>query len=304
VSIIGIDLGGTKVTGALFDANGNILNQANCMVEKRSGDEVGNLISDMIISLKSKAVKNNVEGIGISVPGIYYAEKGTVWAPNIKDWDDYPLKEKLSRNNELKTDTIIVDSDRACYVLGEVWKGNAQNCRNVIFIAIGTGIGAGILVDGIILRGHTDIAGAIGWFGLNRSFDEKYAACGHFEYYCSGEGLIRLAKDILIKNTKSKSILSSYRKDELTTRHLFNAYESNDNVAIQVFKTAIEYWGMAAANLVSAFNPQKIIFGGGVFGPADQFLDSIYKEAKKMGTAGYCWCNLSDNTYYCCKYNR
>ena len=70
-------------------------------------------------------------------------------------------------------------------------------------------------------------------------------------------------------------------KNLLTGKDIFNAYDAGDKLAIAVIKNAIEYWGMAVANLVSLFNPEKIIFGGGVFGPALKFLDAIYEESKK-----------------------
>jgi glucokinase len=73
-------------------------------------------------------------------------------------------------------------------MLGEQWQGNANGCKDAIFIAVGTGIGAGILVDGKVLRGSNDIAGAIGWMALPKPFHNKYISAGCFEYYASGAG--------------------------------------------------------------------------------------------------------------------
>jgi glucokinase len=90
-----------------------------------------------------------------------------------------------------------------------------------------------------------------------------------------------VAKEIILEKKFTESILSSRNPDELSAKDIFNAYDTNDKLAIMVINNAIEYWGMAVANLVSIFNPEKIIFGGGVFGPALKFLDAIYDEAKK-----------------------
>ena len=202
-----------------------------------------------------------------------------VWAPNIPGWDDYPLLDKLQKGLEDKKLKIKIDSDRACYILGEVWKGNARGCSDAIFLSVGTGIGAGILVNNQVLRGAHDIAGAIGWMSLEKPFDEKFIPCGCFEYSASGEGIARVAKDWL--NGSPRSILAKKDSGSLTAKDVFDAYEKQDILAIKVINNAIEYWGMAVANLVSLFNPEKIIFGGGVFGPALKFLDAVYDEAKK-----------------------
>jgi glucokinase len=174
---------------------------------------------------------------------------------------------------------VTIDSDRACYILGEYWKGAARGCKDAIFLAVGTGIGAGILINGEILRGANDIAGAIGWMALERPFQSQYATCGCFESHASGEGLAKVAKEFLAQDRSYSGVLRG--KAELTAHDVFEAYKSSDAIAIKVLKQAVEFWGMATANLISLFNPKKIIFGGGVFGPGLQFLDVIQVEAKK-----------------------
>src|SRR6185436_2512379 len=175
---------------------------------------------------------------------------------------------------------IKIDSDRACYILGEVWRGNARGCRDAIFLSVGTGIGAGILCNNQVLRGAHDIAGAIGWMSLNKPFEKKYISCGCFEYNASGEGIAKVANE-WIRSERTKESLLKNGGDSITAKDVFDAYNKNDELAVSVIHNAIEYWGMATANLVSLFNPEKIIFGGGVFGPALKFLDEIYIEAKK-----------------------
>lgn len=265
MAVIALDLGGTKLATALFNDRGDILFKTNHLLDKKQGPEVGELIFHATKELLGKT--NDVSAIGICVPGIAHAKTGKVWAPNIPNWDDYPLLEELKRlvnNEKIK---IRIDSDRACYILGEVWKGNAKGCKDAIFLSVGTGIGAGILINGEVLRGSNDIGGAIGWMGLDRPFKEKYISCGDFEYNASGEGITKVMKEISGKTISAKDI--------------FDAYENGDELAKKTIDNAIECWGMAVANLVSLFNPEKIIFGGGVFGPALKFLDDIYIEAKK-----------------------
>ena len=170
MAVMAIDLGGTKLAAALFNENGDILISETVQLEKRKGNEVGNLILRQANLLLQKAIKENitVSSLGICIPGIAHAKTGTVWAPNIPGWEDYPLQEELKNGLTDKTIKIKIDSDRACYILAEVWKGNARGYSDVIFLSVGTGIGAGIMVNSQVLRGANDIGGAIGWMTLNK----------------------------------------------------------------------------------------------------------------------------------------
>jgi len=219
-----------------------------------------------------------ISSIGISVPGIYHTKEGTVWAPNIPGWNNYSLL------NEVQTVAgkvpVSIDSDRRCYLLGERWKGAARECTDAIFLAVGTGIGAGILSCGRVLRGANDIAGAIGWMALKHPFDAEYKECGCFESSASGEGIVKLAKKLLHSKLQYDGVLKG-TLESLTATDVFGAYDLEDPVASEGVQHCIELWGMAIANLVRLFNPQKIILGGGVFGPAVKFIPAIYKEAVK-----------------------
>jgi len=282
MAVIALDLGGTKLAAALFSNNGDILVKTNCSIDKRQGTEVGTLISQTANELldKSKEINENVSAMGICVPGIAHAKTGKVWAPNIPGWDDYPLLDELQQSINHKDLKIKIDSDRACYILGEVWKGNARGCSDAIFLSVGTGIGAGIIINNEVLRGSHDIAGAIGWMALDRPFKEKYVSCGDFEYNASGEGIAKVAKEMM-NTSKNESVLKKIDPEKFLAKDVFDGYENGDELSKKVISNAIECWGMAVANLVSLFNPEKIIFGGGVFGPALKFLDEIYIEAKK-----------------------
>jgi glucokinase len=276
MTALAIDLGGTKLSLGVFTDQGEIVFKQTVAVQNHVGKEVGDLIGDEI--KKILLAGENINCIGIAVPGIYHEKEGTVWAPNIKDWDNYPLLQQVRSQAAMP---VVIDSDRACYISGETWMGNAKNCRHAIYLAVGTGIGAGIVIDGTVLRGSHDIAGAIGWMALQQPFDEKYGGVGNFEYHASGEGITRLARELLATNGKYVGALAHKNKEQLTARDVFAAFEQKDQLAKDVFEICIRFWGMAVANLVSLFNPEKIILGGGVFGPATKFIDEIKNEASK-----------------------
>jgi len=278
---IGLDLGGTKISGALFLEDNSIIIQEKMLLEGRSGYDVSTLIIELCKGLLAMSAipKDEPLSIGICVPGITYSKTGRVWAPNIPGWEDFPLKEVLSA--AFPEARIIGESDRTCYILGETSQGIARGCQNAIFIAVGTGIGAGILIDGQILHGHSDIVGATGWMALQPPYTHEYNQCGCFESYASGTGIALQARKLVQQESSYKGSLSSVPEGNLTTHDVFDAYDDNDPIAIKVVNKAIEMWGMAAANFVSLLNPQMVIFGGGVFGPASRLVDKIYEEALK-----------------------
>ncbi len=282
MAVLAIDLGGTKALGAIFDGAGNKVMEEIRYLNGAGGDEAGEIVARLTGSLIDSYDGENIEAIGVCVPGIVYSKDNTVWAPNIPGWNKYPLKKRICEVAGPDI-AVAIESDRTCYILGEVWKGAAKGCENAIYIAVGTGIGMGILVDGRILHGANDIIGAGGWMALQYPYVEEYIPTGCFEYYASGNGIATQIRKALRCARNYSGVLSLKPIDQVNSHDVFAAYAEGDHLATKVLDKAVEMWGMAAANVVSLFNPEKVIFGGGVFGPAGQFLGRIYDEACKWG---------------------
>lgn len=251
------------------------------MLAGRSGEEVVDLIRQTIQRLTDRInIKDgDLAGVGVCVPGIAGPYRETVWAPNIPGWDELPLVSLLKKYPALKDTPVFADGDRTCCLRGEAMHGNAAGTRNAVFITVGTGIGAGIMVDGHVLSGFSAISGATGWMALERPYKDKFKAMGCFEYYASGDGLSRSGKEYMEKNPEYQGYFR-YQDAPPKSEDIFAHYDSGDSLSRFVLNQAIELWGMAVANYVSLFNPEIIIFGGGVFGPAVRFLPDILKEAK------------------------
>lgn len=277
MSVLAIDIGGTKLALALLSEEGVISARQVVALNGKSGTEAGSLIVQQVLGVLE--THKNIGGIGVAIPGIYTKNEGTVWAPNIPGWEAYPLLTEIQQ--AVGDIPVTIDSDRACYIAGEVGFGNAKGCSDAIFVAVGTGIGAGIITDGKILRGANDIAGAIGWMALENSFKDKYIFCGCFEHQASGEGIGKVAREKLEERKKYNGLLRNKPFNEINAHDVFGAFEKGDEIAREVLENCIKYWGMALANLISIFNPEKIILGGGIFGPANQFLHDIIDETKK-----------------------
>jgi glucokinase len=278
---IGIDVGGTKISAALFTPEGKMSSRIKNPIETSYPEEINSQIIAIVKDLESVVEKNEAEikAIGIAIPGIVYHASGKVWAPNIPGWEHYPLRDNLQREMTLP---FVLDSDRSAYVLGEQWCGIARGLKDVVFLAVGTGIGAGIIVDGVLCRGSEDIAGAVGWFALDPIFREEYAEMGCFEAEASGNSVARKAIQ-LIKVGESSIMhdLVNGNLDGITAEIVTEAARKDDVLAKKVIDSTIKYLSMGIANIVSILNPQMIVLGGGLFQAGDLLLDPIRTEFRR-----------------------
>jgi len=254
---IGVDVGGTKIAAAVVDSEGNIGAKIKTKTGQGGFAESVNQVAEIArrAAHDSRIAWSDVSAIGIAVPGIYYAASGLVWAPNIPGWDHIPLRDELTAKLSVR---VVLDSDRAAYATGEQWLGAAHGLSDVIFLAVGTGIGAGIISGGRLIRGTGDIAGAVGWFALDPRKKEIYKQIGCFEAESAGPSLARRA------GATTETVIERARRGE--------------EGAQEIVRAAIQYLAMGVANLVSVFNPQMIVLGGGLMQAGDLFLEPLRRE--------------------------
>jgi glucokinase len=278
---IGIDVGGTKISAALFTPEGEMSSRTKNPIDtsnpERTLFQIIQIIRDLQAFVEKK--KAGVKAIGIAIPGIVYQNTGKVWAPNIPGWEHYALRDNLQREITLP---IALDSDRSAYVLGEQWCGIARGLKDIVFLAVGTGIGAGIIIDGLLCRGSEDIAGAVGWFALDPIFREEYADLGCFEAEASGSAVARNAIQ-LIKGGEPSLLfeLVNGNLEEITAKSVVEAARKSDVIAVKIIDSTVKYLSMGIANIVSILNPQMIVLGGGLFQAGDLLLDPIRTEFQK-----------------------
>ena len=284
-----IDVGGTKIASALFTRDGEISARKKISIDKVGGDAAAGQVRDGIEALEeaARAAGGRLAAVGICVPGIAYSGSGKVWAPNIPGWDQYPLLEKIKETQERGHVPevhvpIVLESDRSAYVTGESWRGAAAGARDAVFLAVGTGIGAGIISGGRILHGHEDIAGAVGWFGLDPAFKPEYASMGSFEAEASGNSVARKARERLERGRPSSMPdLTGGRVEAVTAEVVAEAARKKDPLALEVVAETVTYLAMGIANIVSILNPEVVVVGGGLFQAADVFLEPVRLEFKR-----------------------
>lgn len=282
----GIDVGGTKISSALFTRGGEVSARTKIPIDKAGGDAAAGQVRERIAAL-AKAAGGRLAAVGICVPGIAYSADGRVWAPNIPGWDQFPLLDKIKEKQErgLVPEVrvpIVLESDRSAYVAGESWRGAAAGARDAVFLAVGSGIGAGIISGGRIVHGREDIAGAVGWFGLNPDFKPEYASMGGFEAEASGNSVARKARERLERGRASAMLdLAGGRVDAVTAEVVAAAARMKDPLAMEIVDETVTYLAMGVANIVSLLNPEVVVVGGGLFQAADIFLDPVRVEFKR-----------------------
>lgn len=308
----GVDVGGTKIASALFSRDGEISARDKVAIDKAGGDAAAAQVAERIEALAAAAAQagGTLAAVGISVPGIAYSASGKVWAPNIPGWDQYPLLDRIRGHVRQGADSekrpsearrsdsgprfweisgesvgrlpLMIESDRSAYVAGEAWRGAAAGARDVVFLAVGTGIGAGIIADARIVHGHEDIAGAVGWFALDPAFKPEYAAMGGFEAEASGHSVARKARERLASGRVSLALdLACGRLEAVTAETVAAAARAGDGLAREIVAETVTYLAMGVANIVSILNPETVVLGGGLFQAADLFLEPVRREFRR-----------------------
>jgi glucokinase len=260
------DLGGTKLAAALVTLDGRIFARVTEAVDGRSPRSIIDQIVRVAGELKSKAKsKSRIVAAGVAVPGLV-RRNGTVWAPNLAGWASVPLAKRLRARLRVP---VAVESDRNAAVLGEAWKGAARGRRDVVVLLVGTGIGAGILAGGSVVRGAHELSGCAGWMVVTDRDEPEFARCGCLESLAAGPGLARAA---------AREMKVS---DELTAAAAADAARRGNRAARAVFARMGRTLGAGVANLVSLFDPEVIVLSGGMAGAADLYLDELKRTVAR-----------------------
>jgi glucokinase len=265
-SVIALDIGGTKISTGLFTPAGDLLWQYAEATGQTTLDNSLTQIRQLIEAAAAQAPAA-VAGVGLAVPGWVNRRAGTVWAPNLAGWDHVPLADALRQRLAWP---LVVDSDRNAYVCGEAWRGCAAALADVIFVAVGTGIGVGLISGGRLIRGHDDLAGCAGWFALRPEYQELYAQVGCFEAEASGKALGHKAQERGFFRGRAEAVQDA--------RAVIEAAERGSAEARALLDETAQFLGMGVANLISTLNPQMVVLGGGLFQQGDYLLAAVRRE--------------------------
>ena len=280
---IGIDLGGTNIVAGIVDESGSIVYKdsvkTDCFGRDQAAilDDMGNLVNKVIADYGID--KKDVKGVGVGSPGIPNSAEGKiVYSNNIKFFD-VDLRTPISEITGLD---VFVDNDANCAALGENAFGAAKGAHSSITITLGTGVGAGYIIDGKIISGFNYAAPEMGHMTI--CMDGEQCTCGKkgcWEAYASATALIRDTKRAIEAHPESR--LLDYAKvpgdiDTVNARTAFDACRAGDEQGAVLVDNYIKYVAEGLANLINSLQPEVIAIGGGISNEGDYLLKPLREK--------------------------
>ena len=280
--LVGIDIGGTKCAVVLGNKNGEI--QDRIAFDTASDKGPLFVIKRILYSLDiilERHQKSYIDicGIGISCGGPLDSKKGVILSPpNLPGWDEIAIVDLIQQHTGIQTH--LQNDANACAVAE--WKfGAGKGCNNLIFLTFGTGMGAGLILDGRLYTGINDMAGEVGHIRLTQNGPIGYGKMGSFEGYCSGGGIARLAQSEIAlrvsRGEKPELLKTIPDVNHITARDIGNAAARSDSLAIEILHTSGRYLGMGLSILIDILNPERIIIGS-IYARCREFLQPAAEE--------------------------
>ena len=278
---VGIDLGGTNTKIGLLDEDGNILFSTIVKTESEQGFEktierLSNILKIQVNNLNISF--NDVAGVGLGVPGP--VANGRI----VKFWANFPWPVNVDLAAEFEKHLgvpVKVDNDVNVITLGEMWKGGGRGYKNVLGLAIGTGIGGGVVVNGKLVSGKHGAGGEVGHIKVER--DGKLCGCGQegcWEAYASATGLVREAKSRLTVN-KNNLLYERTKDREVEAKDIFDAARDGDEFSLNLVDYEAEFIALGIGNLLNVLDTDVVVVGGGIALAGAILFDKINEKLRK-----------------------
>jgi len=300
--VVGIDLGASHLHFALADFRGEI--QADSAVTVRPEDGPQTMIAQIKQGIRQLTVEppsraatraglkpgatakprfGRLRAISIGVPSAVDTERGVVaWVNNLPGWTNIHLGRELAKTFRVP---IFVENDANMAAIGEHWRGAARGVNNFVFVALGTGIGTGVFIDGKLYRGRTGSAGEVFRMNLEwQRWNEEFPDTGYFESYVAGLGIAAEGRKMLGAPQPSEA---AGLRQERDAYFVFEAYRQGSSKAAEVLDKVFTILGVGMANVVAILDPDLIVFGGGIAkGAPERMLATVEKVVRRIHGAG------------------
>ncbi|MFZ5824096.1 MAG: ROK family transcriptional regulator [Bacillota bacterium] len=267
--VIGVDVGGSKMAGGLANLSGQILARDTLTRENGPSDPYERLVTLIGFLLEQAPPGAVIRGIGLGVPGVTNLVEGVVTLAPGLGWSDFPLGRKLEEAFGLP---VFLDNDVNTILLGERWFGAAREARNALCVAVGTGIGAAILMDGQLYRGSHEAAGEVGYMISGRDSLRRprpgRSTFGFLEEQAAGPGIARRGTEALGFPVDAPEVMRLARE--------------GNPAALTVVRETVEHLGLAITNMACLLDPELVILTGGVMRSADLLLDPIREVLDRL----------------------
>ncbi|MFM5904013.1 MAG: ROK family glucokinase [Microbacteriaceae bacterium] len=282
---VGIDIGGTKIAGALVDEAGNIIRENRVPTPAHDPDAIADAVVELIRELADGV---EVIAAGVAAAGFVDASRANiVYAPNLS-WRNEPLKAKIQARIDIP---VFIDNDANAAAWAEYRFGAGAEAKHVIMLTIGTGVGGAVIVNGQLLRGGFGIAAELGHVPLKGG--DRLCGCGQYgciEAYGSGTVLLRSARELVESGDPAGSRLSAIAEEagELTGLQVYQAITEHDPGALGLLRELGAALGKSVAGICAVLDPELVIIGGGVSAAGNLLLDPIRESyLKHLSAADY-----------------
>ena len=280
--VVGVDLGGTKIYTALVDLEGNIIKEKTVETLAHEGEQaVMGRIVDTINYVIDGTDKDLVKSIGIGSPGPLDVKNGIIIENSNLPFKNFAIVKTIKETYDLPT---YLDNDANVATLGEFMFGAGKGTENMVFITASTGIGGGAVLNGKLFRGSTGNALEVGHMTV--ATEGPRCGCGNLgcaEALGSGTAIGKRAKEAVLSNVVTS--LKNY--ENVTAKEVFKEAANGDRVAKNILNTSLTYLGIAVANTITNFDPEKVVVGGGVVNGGDIVIDTIRNVVEERCMAAF-----------------
>ncbi len=281
---LGIDLGGTNIKSGVVDDSGRALSSVSLPTNAAAGPVVG-LVS--LAEAARLAVEaggpgwDDIIAVGLGTPGTMDIPAGMlIDPPNLPGWRNVPIRKLLSERLG-KPVTYQNDANAAAY--GEYWAGAGRGATSLALLTLGTGIGCGIVENGVIIEGRHSHGGECGHIIIQMD-NARLCSCGrygHLEAYASATALVKRATEAL-EAEESQSLRNALAQGELSSKAISVAAEQGDPLAIRLMHETARYLAVGAVCLMHTIDPDMILFSGGMIAAGLPFLEEIRRNIKSL----------------------
>ena len=282
---VGIDLGGTFIKFGLLDEDRRPTEVFQLPTPQGQG--IAAVIAQMVAGAeqaieKAGLTKDDVVGVGIGSPGPLSMSKGFVYeTPNIPGMKNVPMRDQISEGLGLPA---ALENDANAAAFGEFLCGAGKECRNMILLTLGTGLGGGVIVDGKVLHGTHEIGAELGHMMIVPN--GRLCGCGQrgcIEQYCSATFMSRAARKTLEETDRASSLRQVLADGgELTSKNVNEARRAGDAFAAEVWDEMTRYLAMGCVSYARILDPDRIVLAGGMTGAGDDLLTPVRTYYKEM----------------------
>lgn len=290
MKLLGLDIGGTKCAAVTANWDGErlqILKKEKCPTDHSVSPET---MLERLFALADGILDGKSDAVGISCGGPLDSAHGVILGPpNLPGWDDVPVTALATRH--FGAPAHLQNDANACAVAE--WKfGAGRGTRNMIFLTFGTGLGAGLILDGQLYSGTNDNAGECGHLRLERFGPVGYGKQGSFEGFCSGGGLAQLSCAMARECVQRGVCPAYYQNGEagVTAKSIADAARAGDETALEVYRVCGEYLGRGLAVLIDLLNPQRIVLGSIFARSGDLLRESMEQSLRGEALAASAAC--------------